>query len=245
MTGERPTEADLMRRFARRVKLMRSLQRRYFAGDRSTEVLRLCRDAEAQVDRGVDWILRDPAVQGSLRLAGDDGGPPGRGPRAPPPRVARRTGAAARSGPGPRRGRGDTRPCGLYGWSGAVGDGPGPTIVFGEGTMESQLDALDALISSLVAEAIATLDAHAAQLREVSDVLHPSGGAADLAARVGLATGVASGLLRAARRALDLRAGVDPPPPASGHWSSSCSLWTRDLDQSMAGDVAGQAHEPA
>jgi hypothetical protein len=65
MTPGRETDNELLR-FAKLVKLMRSMQKRYFDGDRSRECLIQARDCEARVDKAVWWILSNR--QGTLPL---------------------------------------------------------------------------------------------------------------------------------------------------------------------------------
>lgn len=44
-------------RLAKLVKAMRSVQKRYYAGDHSTATLTTAKDLERRVDKAVDWVL--------------------------------------------------------------------------------------------------------------------------------------------------------------------------------------------
>lgn len=56
-------------RLARRVKLMRDAQRKWFDGDKSSATFRLCRQLEGQVDKALAWVLKHR--QGELFAAQD------------------------------------------------------------------------------------------------------------------------------------------------------------------------------
>jgi hypothetical protein len=70
-------ESDLVR-FAKLVKLMRAMQKRYFDGERTATVVSQARDLERRVDKAVAWVIKrhEPRL-----FPGDDPGPTP-GPRA-------------------------------------------------------------------------------------------------------------------------------------------------------------------
>ena len=63
-TTAKGDEGNELVRFAKLFKLMRSLQRAYFDGDRSATTLAQARDTERRVDKAIAWIVSHR--QGSL-----------------------------------------------------------------------------------------------------------------------------------------------------------------------------------